>query len=91
MPNTYAARSRRSETKCGVLKRNHFNADFSAWEEKAAFVTFKLVAVEERAVHFDGLSFVRESADTLRIYLLLRDKTGQVREEAFKLRRSTAR
>jgi hypothetical protein len=73
-----------------VLKLKHFNADFSAWEEKAAFVTFKLVAVEERAVHFDGLSFVRESDHALRIYLLLRDaKTGNVREEEFRMRRQT--
>ena len=74
-----------------VLKLKHFNPDFSAWEEKAAVVSFKLVAVEERAVHFDGLSFIRERDDTLRIYLLLRDKAGPVREEAFTLRRATAR
>lgn len=52
--------------------------DFSAWEEKAAFTSFKLVAVEARAVHFDGLSFIREGDDVLRIYLLLRDsKSGR--------------
>jgi hypothetical protein len=70
-----------------VLKLKHFNPDFSGWEEKGAFVSFKLVKVEDRAVHFDGLSFVRESDDSLRIYLLLRDKAGQVREEAFAMRR----
>ena len=32
-------------------------------------------------MHFDGLSFVRESDKRSRIYLLLRDKNGQVREE----------
>jgi len=74
-----------------VLKLKHFNPDFSAWEEKAAFTSFKLVAVERDAVHFDGLSFIREPGDVLRIYLLLRDKAGQVREEAFKLRRTTPR
>ena len=71
-----------------VMKLKHFNPDFSAWEEKTAFTSFKLVAVEERAVHFDGLSFIREG-DTLKIYLLLRDRSGQVREEEFRLRRST--
>jgi len=71
-----------------VMKLKHFNPDFSAWEEKAAFTSFKLVAVEEKAVHFDGLSFIREG-DTLKIYLLLRDRSGQVREEEFRLRRST--
>ena len=71
-----------------VLKLKHFNPDFSGWEEKAAFVDFPLVAVEEGAVHFDGLSFIRESPDALRIYLLLRDsKTKEMREEVFKMRR----
>ena len=70
-----------------AMKRKHFNQDFSGWEEKTGFVTFKLVAVEPRAVHFDGLSFVRESDTALLIYLLLRDKNGQVREEEFRMRR----
>lgn len=71
-----------------VMKLKHFNPDFSGWEEKANFVTFKLVAVEPRAVHFDGLSYLREGDDEMRIYLLLKDKEGKVREEVFKLRRS---
>ena len=71
-----------------VLKLKHFNPDFSGWEEKKDYVDFPLVKVEERAVHFDGLSFVRESDNALRIYLLLRDKNGQVREEEFRMRRT---
>jgi Domain of unknown function (DUF6265) len=70
-----------------AMKLKHFNPDFSGWEEKSGFVTFKLVAVEGRAVHFDGLSFFREGEDELRIFLLLRDKDGTVREELFKMRR----
>ena len=72
-----------------VLKLKHFNPDFSGWEEKTATVNFPLVKVEERAVHFNGLSFIREAADTLRIYLALRDsKTGQTREEVFVMKRN---
>jgi hypothetical protein len=71
-----------------VMKLKHFNPDFSGWEEKAAFVTFKLVEVEPRAVHFNGLSFYRDGDDELRIYLRLRDKDGKVREEVFKMRRA---
>src|SRR5262245_53315164 len=72
-----------------VMKLKHFNPDFSGWEEKTGHVTFKLVEVEGRAAHFDGLSYVREKEDELRIYLLLRDKaTGTVREELFKMRRA---
>lgn len=71
-----------------VLKLKHFNPDFTGWEEKADYVNFPLVRVEERAVHFDGLSFIRESDNALRIYLLLRDKNGNVREEKFFMRRA---
>ena len=70
-----------------AMKLKHFNPDFSGWEEKADFVTFKLVAVEPGAAHFNGLSYVREGDDELRIYLILRDKDGTSREELFKLRR----
>jgi hypothetical protein len=70
-----------------AMKLKHFNPDFSGWEEKTGFVTFKLVAVEPRAVHFSGLSFHREGDDELRIYLRLRDKDGKTREELFKMRR----
>ena len=45
------------------LKVKHFNADFSAWEEKTEHVTFRLVAIEEDAVHFSGLSFYRTGPD----------------------------
>ena len=70
-----------------AMKLKHFNPDFTGWEEKTGHVTFKLVAVEDRAVHFDGLSFIRDTDDTLRIYLLLKDKEGKVREELFTMRR----
>jgi len=71
------------------LRLKHFNPDFSAWEEKPAFVTFRLVSVEESAVHFDGLSFIKDGRDGLRIYLILKDsKTGTAREEVFRLKRT---
>jgi hypothetical protein len=71
-----------------ALRLKHFSPDFSAWEDKSAFVTFRLVAVERDALHFDGLSFIKDGRDGLRIYLVLKDsKTGAVREEAFHLKR----
>jgi hypothetical protein len=71
-----------------ALKLKHFNPDFTGWEEKERTVDFTLVKVEERAVHFNGLTFEREGDDTLNIYLRLRDRqSGSVREETFRLRR----
>ena len=47
--------------------------------------SLKLVAVEEGRVHFDGLSFVKDGRDGLRIYLILKDWKTDVREEVFNL------
>jgi hypothetical protein len=45
--------------------------------------------VEDRAVHFDGLTYAREGDDSLVAYLRIRNRqTGQVREEEFRLRRT---
>lgn len=48
-----------------VLNIKHFNPDMTGWEEKDEFVAFPLVAVEERAVYFDGLTFAMVGDDTL--------------------------
>jgi hypothetical protein len=72
-----------------VLKLKHFHPDMRGWEEKDDFVDFPLVAVEPTALHFDGLSFLREGDGSLTIYLLLRDRaSGVVREEKFVMRRA---
>jgi hypothetical protein len=70
------------------LKVKHFNADFTAWEDKADFVDFKLVAIEENAVHFAGISFYQRHENHIDSYIVLR--TGdKVREEHLDYRRST--
>ena len=54
------------------LKVKHFNADFTAWEEKGDFVNFKLVKKEPDALHFGGISFYRRDADTIDGYIVMR-------------------
>ena len=54
----------------------HFGADFTAWEEKADFVTFKLVKVEPDAVHFSGLSFYRQGADQIDGFIVMKHQDG---------------
>lgn len=36
----------------------HYSPMLAGWEEKDEFVNFPLVAIEERAAYFDGLSYV---------------------------------
>ncbi|MEJ2504244.1 MAG: DUF6265 family protein [Gemmatimonadota bacterium] len=67
----------------------HFNADFSAWEEKADFARFRLVEREPGVLRFHGLTLSRVGDDGLRIHLALR--TGEeVREEVLEYRRVVA-
>ncbi len=68
------------------LKVKHFNADFSAWEEKDEHVTFRLVAIEEDAIHFSGLSFYRTGPDAFVGYIAMR-YGDEVREEILEYRR----
>jgi len=68
------------------LKVKHFSDQFVAWEDKADFVDFKLVAIDENAVHFSGLSFYRIDANTMEGYIVMRGKNG-LREEKLTYRR----
>jgi Domain of unknown function (DUF6265) len=69
-----------------ALKLKHFNPDLTAWEDKDGMVTFPLVKLAPNEAYFAGLTF-RRSGDRLQIFLAMRDKDGQVREEAFDLTR----
>lgn len=48
-----------------VLRIKHFSPDLIGWEEKGDFVEFPLVAVEENAVYFDGLTFALTGDDAM--------------------------
>ena len=68
------------------LKVKHFSADFAAWEDKEDYLNFRLVKVEDAAVHFSGLSFYRINDDEMHSYLTFRDG-DEVREEKLVYRR----
>jgi hypothetical protein len=72
-----------------LMKIKHFNADFSAWEDKADYVSFPLVALDPDAVHFRGLSFYRRGPDELDIWIAL-TRDGDVREHKLAYRRGFA-
>ena len=68
------------------LKVKHFNADFTAWEEKGDFVNFQLVKLEEDALHFGGISFYRRGEDLIDGYIVM--KNGEeVREHHLSYKR----
>lgn len=55
------------------LKVKHFNADFSAWEEKPDYVNFRLVKKEDDALHFGGISFYKRGDDSIDGYIVMRN------------------
>ncbi|TDR20442.1 DUF6265 family protein [Marinicella litoralis] len=66
----------------------HFSADFIAWEDKADFITFKLVRIEEKAVHFSGLSFYQKSPDKIEGYIVMKHKDGSRTEHLISYKRT---
>ena len=66
----------------------HFNADFTAWEDKEDYVRFRLVKVEEDAVHFTGISFYRLNDNEMVAYLVLHNDEKRWEEKLTYQRRS---
>ena len=69
-----------------TLKVKHFNPDFTAWEDKADYIEFSLVALDAEALHFGGLSFYRRGPDRMDGYIVMRNDAG-IREEKLVFRR----
>jgi hypothetical protein len=51
----------------------HFSPPLSAWEDKDEFVEFPLVAIEEHAAYFDGLSYVLAEGGRLTVGVRLNE------------------
>jgi hypothetical protein len=69
------------------LKVKHFNPDFSAWEEKDEYITFRFIEANDNAIHFSGISFYRISPDELHVYLAMR-RGEELGEEKLVYRRT---
>jgi hypothetical protein len=70
-----------------VLRVKHFDANFKAWEEKDVSVNFPLVKLTPTEANFDGLTIRKKDADTVLMYVAIKNKkTGAVREEEFRYR-----
>ncbi len=49
-----------------ILKLKHFSPELAGWEEKDGYVEFPLVALEENAAYFGGLTYVKTGPDELK-------------------------
>ena len=69
------------------LKIRHFGADFTAWEDKEDYVTFRYIMSDDDAVHFSGISFYRTNDDNMVGYIVFRNG-DEIREEKLVYRRN---
>ena len=68
------------------LKVKHFDSNFSAWEDKDEFITFRFIEADDSAIHFSGLSFYRVRDDAFHAYIAMR-QGDEIREETLTYRR----
>lgn len=72
-----------------VMRLKHFNPDLTGWEEKDQTEAFRLVALEDDAVHFEGLS-MHIDGDLLTVHLAIENKDGTLEEATFRYERIDA-
>lgn len=70
-----------------ALRLKHFNPDFSGWEEKTDYVTFRFESVSDNKAVFGGLSYEVIDGNKLEISLRLRQDDGTVTTEYFRFDR----
>ena len=69
----------------------HFNADMTAWEDKATFVRFPLVAVEKDTWFFDGLTIRRTGPNSADHIVRVGRKDGSQEEAVLHYRRAAVK
>lgn len=71
-----------------VLKLKHFNADLTAWEDKAGMVTFRLLSVDFCAAYFNGLTIRCDGNDKLVVAVRMKSDQPEPRELLFRFDRA---
>lgn len=71
-----------------VLKLKHFNADLTAWEDKAGMVTFRLLSAEFCAAYFSGLTLRCDGNDKLVVAVRMKSDQPEPKELLFRFDRA---
>lgn len=71
-----------------VLRLKHFNPDFTGWEEKDGYVTFKLNSVSPNKAVFGGLSYEIVAPNALQVTLKMNNDDGSTATEVFDFTRA---
>lgn len=70
-----------------VLRLKHFHPTLEGWENREDMEVFPLVKLTATTAYFDGLTYRRVDADTLKGFLVVEDSEG-VRQVDFTYRRT---
>ena len=65
----------------------HFTPQLEAWEEKADYISFKMISYDENTIEMKGLIFKRIDSDRMEIYLKMKYGNGKVETEIFHMTR----
>ncbi|WP_232725596.1 DUF6265 family protein [Qipengyuania seohaensis] len=71
-----------------VLRLKHFNADLTGWEEKDGMLTFRLIAVEDCAAYFHGLTLRCDGEQGLLAAVRMKSAGEKLSELVFRFRRA---
>jgi hypothetical protein len=69
-----------------VLRLKHFSAELQGWEEKEAYMEFKLVKLGDNEVYFQGYTYRLVSPNELHVFVVIEDK-GTKTETKFAFKR----
>ena len=70
-----------------VYRLKHFSDELAGWEDKDEYVSFPLVAIEDNAAYFDGLT-LRRAGDSLVSAVRVRQRDGSIDEYVFRYYRA---
>lgn len=73
-----------------VYRLRHFNGDLTGWEDdkQGKAVEFPLVALAPNHAYFEGMTLIRDDADTLRSIVRIDEGGGKSFEATFRYRRA---
>lgn len=72
-----------------VFKVKHFTSELVGWEEKEKSIEFPLVKMEKNAAYFSGLTLKKKDENHIEIYVSIKYKNGERKEEPFRFTRRT--
>jgi hypothetical protein len=87
-PSFYEIVQIREESGSLVYRVKHFNPDLTGWEEKDKTIDFRLVALSDHALYFDGLTIARTGPDEVTHWVRVKAKSGMTEEAKLVYRRA---